>query len=246
MKRKAEEAENHERWLVSYADFITLLFAFFTVLYATSQADNEKQAKFEKSFKQAFGMQTGNGDGVLSRPFPYAQNEGSVVESPIKVFNDRFASKSEVRDAIWQIVNDSLTEQQIKDAGLNITDDTEGVRIALNSNKLFVPGAAKIQPESLKSLDVVSEILKKTGKKLSVEGHTDNLNIESNVFPSNWELAAARSATIVRYFIKRHKIEPTLLSAVSYADQRPLASNKTEEGRSKNRRIEILISLNSY
>ncbi len=246
MERNKDEQENHERWLVSYADFITLLFAFFTVLYATSQADNEKMAKFEQSFKQAFGIYNSNAEGVLSQPFPFSQTEGSVIESPIKVFNDKYASKAEVRDAIWQVIYNSLTEEQIKQSGLVLADDKEGVRVGLASNSLFVPGSAKILPDALKALDVVGDILKKSGKQIQIEGHTDNAESVGGIFPSHWELAAGRAATIVRYMVKRHKLEPALLSAVSYADQRPLVSNSSEENKSKNRRIELLISLNSH
>jgi chemotaxis protein MotB len=243
-RRRRFESENHERWLISYSDFITLLFAFFTVMYATSQADVEKAAKFEKSFKKAMGMfqTSGNNTGVMSDPIPSHIKDGSPIEIPIKLFNDPHASRKELKDALWQLIDTKMTEQQVKDSGLEIRDDEEGVRITLTSSKLFPEGSAKIIPEALKRLDAVGEILKLANRRLIVEGHTDNEIIASDNYPSNWELAAARASTIVRYLIKRHQVSSDLLSVASYADQRPLAPNDSEENRSKNRRIEILIT----
>ena len=242
-RKKSEEPHNHERWLVSYADFITLLFAFFVVMYATSQSDNEKQAKFEKSFKKAMGMfQTTGSGGILSSPFPSHVKDGSPIESPIKIFQDPRSSKKELRDSLWQLIYSKLSEEQIKEAGLDIYDDSQGIRINLTAGKLFAPGSAKIIPEALKKLDVIGAILKMSDRRLIVEGHTDNEKISSDIYPSNWELAAARASTIVRYLIKRHKVPADLISVASFADQRPLVKNNSAENRAKNRRIEILIT----
>ncbi len=243
-RKRKDEQENNERWLISYADFITLLFAFFVVMYATSQSDNEKQAKFEKSFKQAMGMfsSSGSRDGILSDPFPSHMKDGSPIDVPIKVFQDPKASRKELRDALWQLIYSKMTEEQIKEAGLDIYDDEHGVRIALTAAQLFPAGSAKILPDALKRLDKVGDILKLAERRMIVEGHTDDEVIASDAFPSNWELAATRASTIVRYLIKRHKVPGDLLSVASYADQKPLVKNDSAENRAKNRRIEILIT----
>lgn len=245
-KRKKQENENHERWLVSYADFITLLFAFFVVLYATSQADNEKKEQFEKSFKKAMGMfqasETSGGGGILNDPFPSHIKDGSPIESPIRIFADPKASRKELKDALWQLIYSKMSDEQIKESGLDIYDDSEGVRISVKAAKLFPIGSAKILPEALKRLDAVGGILKLADRRLIVEGHTDNEEIKSEIYPSNWELAAARASTIVRYLIKRHKVPADLISVASYADQKPLVRNDSAENRAKNRRIEILIT----
>lgn len=243
-RRRHEEPENSERWLVSYADFITLLFAFFTVMYATSQADNEKRTKFEQSFKKAFGMQQqGDPQGFLQSPFPTNLKDGSVLESPIKIFEDKNSSKSEIRDAIWQMINEKLSDEDIQKAGLKMIDDPDGVRVTLSSSKLFPQGSAKVLPEAIQGLDFIGSILAKTQRRLVVEGHTDDTQVASELYPSNWDLAAARASTIVRYLIKRHKVDADLVNLAAFADQRPLAPNTTEENRAKNRRIEILISV---
>lgn len=242
-RKKNQESENHERWLVSYADFITLLFAFFVVMYATSQADNEKIAKFEQSFNKAMGMlQSGGSGGVLNDPFPSYVKDGTPIENPIKIFQDPRASKKELRDALWQLIYNKLSEEQIKEAGLDIRDDEHGVRVSFMASQLFSSGSAKMLPEALGRIDVVGDILKKSDRRIVVEGHTDNEEISSNAYPSNWELAAARASTIVRYLIKRHNIPADLVSVASYADQKPLVRNDTAENRAKNRRIEILIT----
>lgn len=242
-KKKEKEVENHERWLVSYADFITLLFAFFVVMYATSQSDNEKQAKFEQSFKNAVGMyHVGGTEGILNDPFPSFTKEGSPIENPIRIFHDPRASKRELRDALWQIVYSKLTEEQIKEAGLDIRDDEHGIRISMTTSNLFASGSAKMLPEALSKVDVIGDILRKSERRLVVEGHTDNEAISNEYYPSNWELAAARASTIVRYLIKRHKVPSDLVSVASFADQRPLVKNDSAANKAKNRRIEILIT----
>lgn len=243
-RKKHHEEESNDRWLVSYADFITLLFAFFTVMYATSQADNDKRTKFEESFKKAFGMQQqGDPQGFLQSPFPTNLKDGSILESPIKIFENKNSSKSEIRDAIWQLINDKLTDEDIQKAGLKMQDDPEGVRITLDSNKLFPQGSAKVLPDAIRGLDFIGSILAKTQRRLIIEGHTDNTLLRSDIYPSNWDLAAARASTIVRYLIKRHKVEQDLINLSAFADQRPIAPNTTEENRAKNRRIEILVSI---
>lgn len=243
-RRRRQDPENHERWLVSYADFITLLFAFFVVLYATSQADITKAEKFEKSFQKAMGMfqSSGNNTGVMTDVIPSYVKDGSPIEIPIKIFNDPRASRKELKDVLWQLIFSKMTEEQIKESGLDMRDDEEGVRISLISSKLFPEGSAKILPEALKRLDAIGSILRLANRRLIVEGHTDNQQISSEAYPSNWELAAARASTIVRYLMKRHQLPADLVSVASYADQRPVASNDTIENRAKNRRIEILIT----
>ncbi len=242
-KKKNEEQENNERWLISYADFITLLFAFFVVMYATSQSDNEKKATFEKSFQQATGMfQSGGSGGILNDPHPSYLEDGSPIQSPVRLFRDKNASRKELKDALWQLIHAKMSEDEIHNSGLEIYDDQHGVRIAVKAAKLFPSGSAKILPEALKRLDSIGEVLRLAERRMVVEGHTDSEVISSEMFPSNWELAGARAATIVRYLIQRHKVPADLMSVASYADQKPLVRNDTAENRAKNRRIEILIT----
>lgn len=238
-KKVHEEHENHERWLVSYADFITLLFAFFTVLYATSQRDIAKQKEFEQSIRQSFrsfldfggthGGDTNSDPDVSAIPppidlFPPQSNEPSEMEDQVKRVTDKVMSKTEQAEVIESIRHDSI-----------------GVEISLAANALFPSGSDQFSEKGLKALSKIGAVLRATGKKLIIQGHTDNQPISTPRFPSNWELSASRATRIVRYLSSRHSIDPKRMVAVAYGDQKPIASNNEEIGRAKNRRIEIMI-----
>ena len=242
-RRKVEEEhENHERWLISYADFITLLFAFFTVMYATSTKDFSKEKQFQESIKKAFysmvrfGGQDGPGE------FQQVSDDMSPIAPPIEVFKRRSAGPAEMLDAIERSVDDKISKEEQKALNLELREDAYGVRMVFDSAAVFDSASAAMRRQSLEILTKVADVLKDTGRNLIVEGHTDNKLIQSAQYPSNWELAAARASTVVRFLIKSKGVDPQRLAAISYADQRPVAANDTEEGRSKNRRIEVLIT----
>lgn len=241
-RNQHEEPENHERWLVSYADFITLLFAFFTVMYATSTKDLEKQKQFEDSIKKAFLVVAQFGQGSGPGDYTDPGVDASIIPPPIQIFRRKSASNAELLNAVERVVDENMTKEEQQNIKLELREDSYGVKIAMDSSALFDSGSVSLRPESLRSFDKIAGILKETSRGLIVEGHTDDRPITSNTYPSNWELAATRASTLVRYMIKRHQVDSSKLVAVSYADQRPIASNNTEEGRAKNRRIEILIS----
>lgn len=230
-----EEHENHERWLVSYADFITLLFAFFTVLYATAQKDVKKEKDFETSVRKSFNAPSGGG---MPGDMP---NPGGLLVPTLDDFPPSSAGINEVSEYVQRKLEKDMGEEEFKATVQAVRHDTIGVRIQLAASAIFPSGSATLRNEALAPLDRIAEMLKKTKKKVIVEGHTDNESIHTEIFPSNWELSAARATKIVRYFLQRHRIEARRLTAVAYADQRPLAPNSSEENRTKNRRIEILI-----
>ncbi|MEK7355976.1 MAG: OmpA family protein [Bdellovibrionota bacterium] len=242
-KRKHEEHENHERWLVSYADFITLLFAFFTVLYATSQADLEKQKDFQESFKKVMaGLNAGGtgGQGDETSAFDSFKHE-SAIRMPLDSFPRRGAGSAEIQNYVERKLDKTLGESG-KDTVTAVRHDAVGVKIQLAANKLFSAGSAEISDDSAAALDRVGELLKESGRNLIVEGHTDDLPIRSEKYPTNWELSAARATKIVRYLMAVHKISGERLTAVAYADQKPVAPNDSPENRARNRRIEIMIT----
>lgn len=238
-KKHHEEHENHERWLVSYADFITLLFAFFTVLYATSQKDAAKAKEFEASIRQAFRSHLDFG-GVLGENVAFDTN-GRLLPPPIDLFPPEGAGPTEVQDAIQRLLEKSVSDQERAALVQNIRHDSVGVHVSLAAGALFPSGSDEILVGGLTALDKVAAILKVSNRKLVVEGHTDNVPIKSGRYRSNWDLAAARATKIVRYLIAKHGIAPGRLVAVAYADQKPIAPNDTDENRSKNRRIDVLI-----
>lgn len=242
-KNKNEEPENHDRWLVSYADFITLLFAFFVVMYATSSNNQEKQKLFQDSVRvnlklagNSSSLDTGDGSGTNL-------GEKTVdVIIPLDGF-PKNRGPGETQDYISRFLEKKLdTDDKTKVQELR--HDALGVRIALASAQFFNPGGTKIKVGALKALDKIAVLLSETDRKIVVEGHTDNQPVSKDApYESNWELASLRATSIVRYFQKYHHIDPKRMSAISYADTRPIKSNDTEEGRSQNRRIEIYIIL---
>ncbi len=145
-------------------------------------------------------------------------------------------------DAMEQVVEKKLTKDEKEKVQFELREDAFGVRVSLDASAMFDSGSTAMKKETLAIFDKVADLLKESNKNLVVEGHTDNQPISTAIYPSNWELAAARASTIVRYLIKVHSIAPSKLAAVSLADQRPVASNDTEVGRKKNRRIEILLT----
>lgn len=239
-KRKHEEEhENHERWLVSYADFITLLFAFFTVLYATSQKDISKAKEFEESVRRAFSSFVDFG-GVQGDHISFDRN-GKLIPPPIDLFPPEGAGPTEVQDAIERLLDKAVSEEERQQMIKSVRHDSIGVHVSLASEALFQSGSDDILPDGLTALGKVGNILRVSNRKLVIEGHTDNVPIKGARFRSNWDLAAARATKIVRYLIAKENIAPSRLVAVSYADQKPIAPNDTEEGRAKNRRIDVLI-----
>ncbi len=242
-RRPHVEHENHDRWLVSYADFITLLFAFFTVLYATSQADLKKQEEFEQSFKKQFAgfVSSGNGVGQGHEVDEFNPKNTAFVKLPIERFPASGSGAREVEDHVERRLERDLPEAERKETVTGLQHDAVGVKIQLAANKLFPSGSAELKPESALALDRIGQLLKDANRKLIIEGHTDDLPIKNEKFPSNWELSAARATKIVRYLAARHKISPAQMVPVAYADQKPVVPNDSESNRARNRRIEIKI-----
>lgn len=234
--KKHEEHENHERWLVSYADFITLLFAFFVVLYATSSQNEEKEKKFEENVRAQFKMMgfMGGKDANMGNPM------GQVFD-PLEMIPRRDVGNAELEDYITRILDKSMTEDEKKSTIAGIRHDQTGVRISLAASTFFPSGSSKLRLPALKSLDKVAQILKVANRNVVIEGHTDDQPVVGGNVDSNWELGSLRATSVVRYLIKFHQMDPKKLAAASYADQQPLVENNSDKNRAKNRRIEILI-----
>ena len=256
-KKHEEEHENHERWLVSYADFITLLFAFFTVLYATSQRDVEKEKKFERSIRESFVTFADLGEFFRFYDFGGSSGGRSVVP-PMNNTYETMGKPGESeedtgehpgsgaatlsKETLDELLKKQISEQDQQALDMSFRHDTVGARVTMAASSLFKSGSAKLQPTAFEFLDKLGQVLKASSHKIIVEGHTDDVPIQSDQFPSNWDLAAARASTMARFLIEWHKIAPSRLVVVSYGDQRPLEPNKTDAARAKNRRIELLIS----
>ena len=247
-KHKHPEHENLERWLVSYADFITLLFATFVVLYALAQVDATDFAKLEDSLKHAFSqntlfdgqeaIMTGN-DSIFDQ-----QTANSFIPSLMV----EYISPKYEEDSFKEIVNDIKELKEFGELeGITTKITEKGLLLTFDDKYLFAPGSAYLAPDARKLLDKVGVLICKKFilHHMIIEGHTDSYAITGNLFPSNWELSSARACSVVRYLIKRFKFAPSLFSAVGYADTRPLETAISPKDPA-NRRVEILILKNKY
>jgi chemotaxis protein MotB len=241
-KHKHPEHVNHERWLVSYADFITLLFAFFVVMFAVSQVDSKKLGRFTESVNVAFQTR-----GL------FAPNSGSPLERGGSAGSALVPSIVSDRPSLFrytasspraQAVRESL-EEQVDQAGLGsligLRYDERGVVVSLPESLYFRSGSANLKSESLETLSKVAEALADQRGQILVEGHTDDLPVNSTLFTSNWELSAARAARVVRYLVEEAGFDGARLAAIGLADTKPLTDNVDEASREVNRRVQIVV-----
>jgi len=208
--------------MVSYADFVTLLFCFFTAMYAISNIDTNKLGKFVDSMRSAFNVEGARGNAI------------SVIEG-VQIFIPADVDvESNVKDILGTLVTDSK-------GAIDIKRDERGVVIRVADKYFFESGSAGLKENSREVLDKIAATLLKNPNVIRIEGHTDNIPIQNETFPSNWELSASRAINVVKYFIDNHNIKPERISAIGYAENKPLASNDTPDGRAKNRRVDIVL-----
>lgn len=218
-KRKNEEPENADRWVVSYADFITLLFAFFTTMYAISHVDLGKLERFSGSMKHAFKA---TGQEAI---------DTTVIEG-IKPIN--YADLELERDIRSEFKKFAIIE------AISIRRDLRGVIISIGDDVLFDSGSAEIRRNARPLLAMIASFIRKSQREIIVEGHTDNMPLRNSRYASNLELSTARSASTYAYLATEEAIRPEQMSAAGYGEFRPLASNATLEGRANNRRVDII------
>ena len=246
-KKKAEEHENLERWLVSYADFITLLFAFFVTMYASSRVDEQKMGSAVESLQRALGS-------VIAVPVPSRQagvfhDFSSPVQVTIVPIGAPYGKEV---DKLAQELKKKIEGPQGKGgkkAGVQAYQvsfllQERGLVIRVSDQFFFHTGEAAIRPEVQPFLKVLGQTLQEMDNPIRIEGHTDNVPINTVQFPSNWELSTSRATTIIRYFLANYQFDPQKLSAAGYGEYRPVAANDTPEGRDQNRRVDVVI-LNS-
>jgi len=245
-KKAPEEHDNVERWLVSYADFITLLFAFFVVMYAISSVNEGKYRVMSDSLINAFKdpqstdkliqMQTRNPE-ILSGT---GQPIGKSVQQPRQSADS--PERVKAAESMKKVAKNVLQAMQplIQDGQVRVTQSPRGVTVEINASVLFKSGEAVLQPQSTEALAAVAEVLTQVDNPIQVEGHTDNIPINSPNFPSNWELSSSRAGSVVRLFNERG-VPAARMVAIGYADNRPVDTNATLDGRSRNRRVNVLI-----
>jgi chemotaxis protein MotB len=241
-RREEDEPENHERWLVSYADFITLLFAFFVVMYALSSINEGKYRVLSSSLINAFGRAP-----VAPIIQGDAPPQGTVQPVPIPQPRPRSSEAArQEREVMTNVARDILQALSplVKQGKVKITQTARGVSIDINASVLFAPGDASLSGESSQALRAVAAVLRNGTHAIQVEGHTDSLPIRNSSFPSNWELSAVRASSVVR-LMADSGISESRLSAVGYGPTRPVGPNDSAEGRLSNRRVAIAILSNA-
>ncbi len=236
---KRAEHDNHERWMVSYADFITLLFAFFVVMYGISSVNEGKYRIFSVSVNQAFGAngKAGEGSGIK------LTEDEIFFKSLVDRRNARLAEKQRKQNERMQNLAQTLNSAMasfVKNGQMNVSQNGRGVELEINASALFNQGEADIQPEAKKTLADAAKVLAENDFAIEVEGHTDNMPISTARFPSNWELSSARASSVVRLFIDQG-IVAKRLKAVGEADNQPVVPNDTPENRARNRRVTITV-----
>jgi chemotaxis protein MotB len=221
---------SHDRWLLSYADFITLLFAFFVVMYSAAQLDKRRAGKLASAIQTAF------------------QQYGSLPPKPVEVgglaANGEPGSpvgntEDEFRRLRSRVQHELSSE--IKTGDVAVRDTPEGLVISLREVGFFESGSAEIRAASLPAFQRLADILRGNDSDIRIEGHTDNVPIHNPTFASNWDLSTARATATVRLLIDTYDFDPQRLSAAGYAEHRPNASNDTPEGRAMNRRVDVVI-----
>lgn len=264
-RRRQEIHINHERWLISYADFITLLFAFFVVMYSISQVNDSKYRVLSDTFIEAFNQPTDS--KTNAKPSDHL-NPSSNVIAPIdldksgQITTDQqdtptvtgeqgeaaqtssVAGQAEPTSDELSQISDLVTEkfsQLINDQLIQVSSNELWLQIELKDSILFSSGSADTSEQAQRIFDEIAAILKNYSNPVQVEGFTDNIPIKSAKYPTNWELSSARASAIVKYMVTRG-VAPERLSAVGYGEYQPVASNETDAGRAQNRRVAIMIA----
>lgn len=245
---RVEEHENHERWLVSYADFITLLFAFFVVMYSLSSVNEGKYRVLSDSLVAAFRNVNINSRGeqvaagaqtpAMMPILPQLKAKPAVTAADAKEEERKRKVREKMREMAREIME--VLAPLVRQGKVSVTEGLKGITVEINASVLFPSGEAQLQVAAVKALRAVAEVAAPAEFPITVEGHTDPTPIATAQFPSNWELSGARASSVVRLFIESG-VAPQRLTATGYGEQRPVASNDTQEGRARNRRVTILI-----
>jgi len=248
MRRRFDRRRHgsHERWLVSYADFITLLFAFFVVLYASSKADQRKQQQVSQAIDSAF-----HALGIFpeaARQHTDLKNVSAISKdeavTPMNiVMGEDVLSPAQVKEDLAHVQKqlEKMLSNEIAQHTVSIQMGKDGLVISLREAGFFTSGSATPQAGTLPVLHEVAGALGRTAYDLRIEGHTDNIPIHNQEFDSNWELSSARATHIARIFLGTRAIPPDRISAAGYAEFHPVALNNTAAGRAENRRVDLVV-----
>lgn len=232
-----EAHPNAERWLVSYADFITLLFAFFVVMYSISQVNEGKYRVLSDALVNAF--QTVPGGSRQAQPGSSGRGE-AMIELPVRRPGEIGRRRAEARLKDMSVELRDTLSPLVTSGQVRITETPRGLAVDIDASLLFAPGQAELSEQAQRTLGAVAQVLARQPNAVEVEGHTDDSPISNPVFPSNWELSAARASRVVRLFAASG-VAPGRMVAVGYGEHRSIGDNATAEGRARNRRVTVMV-----
>ncbi len=222
IKKYFENSKEYiNRWVVSYADFTTVLLALFVFLFALSNNDNIKIKDFKESIKKEFKQEKFLSKNTL----PKNENEINVI------------NEAEKNDSLFELVKNNLG----KDSKIEVIENEKGITLRLKDTLLFDSASAEIKNSSLKTVSDIANFLTTIDNPVIIEGHTDSIPIKNSVYATNWELSSARAINLIKYLTENYKLSPKRLSAVGYGEYAPIYDNTTNKGREKNRRVDIII-----
>jgi len=245
-----QSAENPDRWMVSYADFITLLFAFFVVMYGISSVNKSKYETFSESLDEALS----HAEASQQEVEPIHIGSPPTAVQPIELPNLLTAEERQLSEEIMQEKRrlDDVSQEFQRALQPFIENDLVGIKkhdfwveLEMNSELLFASGKAELSSKAIPVLQKVAEAVRDVPNVINVEGYTDNVPISTGIYPSNWDLSSARATSVVKELVKNN-IPPTRLSAVGYGEFHPMADNKDEVGRFKNRRVVLVLMSQAF
>jgi chemotaxis protein MotB len=222
-----EVQEGAPAWMVTFADMVTLLLTFFVLLLSFANTDTEKFKEMLGSLKDAFGSKQ-----EYVGHFEAGRQE--IIERPPDIIESKAREKLIFFQELKKVV-----AKKIKSGATELEMQKDGIRLRIKGQALFKTGSAELSPDIFGIFEDIKKLLDKYQYMLIVEGHTDNIPIKSPIYPSNWELSAARAISVIRHFMETLHVSPNRLQAVGYAATRPLVNNSTAENRAKNRRVEF-------
>lgn len=236
-RERRDDHDNADRWLVSYADFMTLLFAFFVVMYAISSVNEGKYRVLSNSLVTAFGT-PGKEPGTVANP---AEANIQGMRQARRDAAQRLARQQQA-ERMKSIASELLEVMAplVRHGVVSVVETDRGITIEINDSLLFAPGQAQLDPRAVLAMQSVANVIAPTEYPIIIEGHTDNVPISTPQFPSNWELSAVRATTVLRLFAESG-VGAARLTAIGYGDQRPVAGNESPVGRARNRRVAIQI-----
>jgi chemotaxis protein MotB len=252
-KKNNVEEDNHERWLVSYADFVTLLFAFFVVMYSISSVNNTKYASLSEALDNAFSKEQ-----YVEKEITLIQiGEQPTTINPIILENLSTKEVEKQRQLSEEILKErhqlQMVSEQFEDVLqpyiendlIEVKRNDFWIELEMNSQVLFLSGEAELSTKAIPVLKKVAEVVSVLPNVINIEGYTDNVPINTVEFPSNWDLSSARATSVVRQFIQ-NGISPSRLSAIGYGEFHPVADNTNEQGRLKNRRVILVLMSQAF